>query len=174
MTGFMEVAYALAVLTQSAQPAERADRPWAVTLGEDKPPQIVHERVEEGEFPQPGLRYRVSYTRNAERHSFVLTANGRQVEIEVPISEFPGLNVSEMNIHPGSYYADPVLVVVMEYGESVDCFANVSPHESLTLAFYEVPEVRRTSYANCSPEDITISDNSGIRIGRITAVSIAD
>jgi hypothetical protein len=151
---------------QAVQPAEAL--PEGITIGEDQPPQAVHSRIEEGEFPDQRLRYRLAYTRTNRFHAFRVTVNNRHYLAEIPKGAFPNLRVEEMDLYPSGFEPlDSSLVITIEYGDPVECFSNVSPREALTLAFYAIPEIRRRSYDTCDGEDIVI-DDPAMRIREIS------
>ncbi len=164
MSGFVELVAALAVLSP-APPLDNSDKRAAIILGEDKPRQIVSSFFQKGEFPEPRLRYQVSYSLREGTHSFVLTANGRQVTIEVPKRTLPDLDASDISVGPRSYN-DPTLSVHVGSGPRLECFKNLSVRESLIFSFEEVVTITKLSYVDCELQLIDLK-NSGIRVGRI-------
>ena len=153
----LTTALMLLLSTDAAQPPEAARLPEGITVGEDQPPQTVRSRTEAGEFAEERLSYRLRYTRTNTLHAFRISVNNRHFVAEIPHAAFPDLRIDDMDLYP-SGHVDPSLVITIPYGEPVECFSNVAPREALRLAFYEVPEVRKLSYEDCTAQDVIVRD----------------
>jgi hypothetical protein len=134
--------------------------------GTRTPPRVIRS-VEQGEFHSPALRYKISYHRGRDNHSFALVANDHRAVIEVAISEFPDLDVSRMLIAPNSP-RDPTLVVTIEFGSPITgCTENEAPRESLILVLGRQAEARKWTYTDCESHLVDIHDTSIVRIRRV-------